>query len=106
MTTIDKLKVKPPSPAHIFAIGYDFFGNTFVAIRTRGHVDYIYGMFKGRELFGGHLDSIESWHVEGEKICFTCHPTKGNVVLVMGVPVVEISGPEAEAIIKSSCVNN
>lgn len=97
-----KLKIKPP-PGHDYAIGHDFFGNTFVAFKTRGHVDYIYGMFKGRELIGGHLDSIESWHKEGESVAFTDHPTKGNIVLVMGIPVKEITGSEADAIIHSVC---
>ena len=49
-------------PGQDYAVGHDFVGNTFVALRTRGHVDYIYGMFKGRELRGGHLEAIESWH--------------------------------------------
>lgn len=91
--------LKPPSKDHVYAIGHDFFGNTFVAYRTRGHVDYIYGMFKGRELRGGHLDAIESWHKEGEKLPFIGHPTKGNIVLVMEIPVREITGPEADEII-------
>ena len=97
-----KLKIKPPSSRHVYAIGHDIVGNTFVAYRTRGHVDYIYGMFKGRELIGGHLDSIESWHVEGEQVPFIEHPTKGNIVLVMGIPVKEITGPEADAIIAAA----
>jgi hypothetical protein len=96
---LSELKVKPPTGAHEFAVGHDLFGNTFVAFRTRGHVDYIYGMFKGKELVGGHLDSIESWHKDGEQLAFTDHPTKGNVVLVMGLPVKEITGPEADAIV-------
>ncbi len=99
-----KFKIKPPSAAHFYAIGHDIVGNTFVAIKTPHHVDYIYGMFKGRELRGGHLDSIESWHKEGEQVAFTDHPTKGNLVLVMGKPrigdVTEIVGPEADAIIE------
>ena len=94
-----KLKIKQPL-GHSFAIGHDIFGNTFVAIKTRGHVDYIYGMFKGRELTGGHLDAIESWHKEGEQVAFTHHPTKGNIVLVMGIPITEITGTEADAIIE------
>lgn len=97
-----KLKNKPPDGAHCYAIGHDIVGNTFVALKTRNHVDYIYGMFKGRELIGGHLDSIESWHKEGEQVAFTDHPHKGNIVLVMGKPrigdVTEITGPEADAI--------
>jgi len=96
MKTSD-LKIKP-KPGYEYAIGHDLFGNTFVAFRTRGHIDYIYGMFKGRELVGGHLDKIESWHKEGERVPFTDHPIKGNVVLVMGIPVREITGAEADAI--------
>jgi len=91
---------KPPTPNHIFGIGHDLFGNTFVVIRTRGYVDYVYGMFKGREARGGHLDRIESWHTEGEQVPFTHHPIKGNIVLVMGIPITEIVGPEADAIIE------
>ena len=96
--------IKAPSKNHCYAIGHDIFGNTFVAIKCGRHVDYIYGMFKGRELFGGHLDAIKSWHLEGEQVPFEGHPTKGRIVLVMGRPnvgdVQEISGEEAEAIIK------
>lgn len=91
--------IKPPSKDHQFAIGNDIMGNTFVAFKTRNHIDYIYGMFKGRELVGGHLDSIESWHKEGEQVLFVDHPIHGNIVLVMGHPVKEIIGSEAEAII-------
>lgn len=87
-------------PGQDYAIGHDLFGNTFVAFRTRGHVDYIYGMFKGRELRGGHLARIESWHREGEQIPFIEHPTKGNIVLVMGIPVREIVGKEADEIVE------
>jgi hypothetical protein len=94
------MKLKPPTGDHRFAVGRDLLGNTFVAFKTRDHVDYIYGMFKGRELTGGHLDHIESWHKEGERLPFTHHPTKGNIVLVMGIPIVEITGPEADAIIE------
>lgn len=97
---LTELKIKPPTGAHCYAIGHDIVGNTFVAIKTRGHVDYIYGMFKGRELCGGHLDAIESWHKEGEQVAFTDHPTKGNIVLVMGIPIKEITGPEADAIVE------
>ncbi len=88
-------------PGYVFAIGHDFFGNTFVAIKIGSHVDYIYGMFKGRELRGGHLDSIESWHKEGEQVPFIEHPTKGNIVLVMGIPIQEITGGEADKIIRA-----
>lgn len=99
-----KLKIKPPTAGHFYAIGHDIVGNAFVAIKTRGHVDYIYGMFKGRELRGGHLEAIESWHKEGEHVIFTDHPTKGNIVLVMGKPglgdVTEITGPEADAAVE------
>jgi len=99
-----KLKIKPPTPGHFYATGHDLFGNTFVAIKTRNHVDYIYGMFKGRELTGGHLDRIESWHKEGERLVFTDHPTKGNIILVIGEPrigeVTEITGPEADAAVE------
>lgn len=69
-------------------------------------MDYIYGMFKGKELLGAHLDEsrFESWHKEGEQVAFTDHPTKGNIVLVMGKPsigeVTEITGPEADAIVE------
>jgi len=95
MTKLTDLKVRPPSKNHVYAIGHDIVGNTFVALRTRGHIDYIYGMWKGRELRGGHLDNIESWHVEGEQVPFTDHPKHGNIVLVMGVPVREFVGAEA-----------
>ena len=99
-----KLKIKPPTPAHFYAWGRDLFGNTFIAIKTRNHVDYIYGMWKGKELVGGHLDSIESWHKEGERLVFTDHPTKGNIILVLGKPdvgsVTEIIGPEADAAVE------
>jgi hypothetical protein len=84
-----------------YAIGHDLFGNTFVAFKTHRHIDYVYGMFKGRELIGGHLDRIESWHHEGEQVAFTDHPTKGNIVLVMGIPVREITGPEADKIVEA-----
>jgi hypothetical protein len=93
---VKDLKLKPPTKDHVFAVGHDIVGNTFVAFRTRGHIDYVYGMFKGRELHGGHLDSIESWHKFGERLVFEGHPTKGNIILVMGIPVVEITGPEAD----------
>ena len=91
---------RQPTKAHKFAIGHDLIGNTFVALKVGSHVDYIYGMFKGRELRGGHLDSIESWHVEGEQVPFEDHPTKGYIVLVMGIPVREITGSEAKTIIE------
>ena len=91
---------QPRTKNHEYAIGHDFFGNTFVAFRTRGHVDYIYGMFKGRELRGGHLNNIESWHKEGEQVPFTDHPIHGKMVLVMGIPVKEITGKEAETVIE------
>jgi hypothetical protein len=90
--------LKPPSKLHEYGFGHDVVGNAFVAFRTRGHVDYIYGMFKGRELFGGHLDAIESWHKEGDQIALEGHPTKGDIVLVMGIPITEIIGPQAVAI--------
>lgn len=93
---------QPPSKLHQFAVGHDIAGNTFVAIKTGRHIDYIYGMFKGRELLGGHLEAIESWHKEGDKVPFLGHPTKGEVVLVMGLPIVEITGPEAKAIINQT----
>ena len=95
---LSELKIKPKAHQE-FAIGHDIIGNAFVAFRTRGHLDYIYGMFKGRELVGGHLNSIESWHTQGEQVAFTDHPIHGNIVLVMGVPVREIIGPEADAIV-------
>jgi len=91
--------MKQPSKNHQFALGYDILGNTFVALKVGQHVDYIYGMFKGRELRGGHLDRIESWHKEGEKIPLLGHPTKGDIVLVMGIPITEIVGAEAKAIV-------
>lgn len=94
-----KFKIKPPAGCE-YAIGRDIFGNTFVAFKTRGHLDYIYGMFKGRELTGGHFDAIESWHKEGEQVAFTDHPTKGSIVLVMGIPIQEITGPEAAGIVE------
>jgi hypothetical protein len=93
------MKIKPPSKHHTFAIGHDLFGNAFVAFRTRGHIDYIYGMFRGKELVGGHLEQIESWHKDGEKVVFTDHPIEGNIVLVMGIPVVEIVGAEADKMV-------
>lgn len=93
---LSELKVKP-EPWQDYAIGHDLLGSLFVAFRTRGHVDYIYGMFTGRELVGGHLDSIKSWHEEGEELIFTGHPKHGNIVLVMGIPVREIVGHEADA---------
>lgn len=96
--------IKPPTN-HEYAIGRDLFGNTFVAFRTRGHVDFIYGMFKGRELFGGHLDRIESWHKEGERVIFIDHPTKGNIILVMGIPITEIVGPEADQAVARELLN-
>jgi hypothetical protein len=89
------MKIKAP-PGHEYAIGRDLFGNTFVAFKTRRHTDYIYGMFKGRELVGGHLDSIISWHKEKERVVFSGHPTKGNIILVMGIPITEITGQEAD----------
>jgi hypothetical protein len=102
--------IAPPTHNHVFAIGHDIVGNTFVALLTRkgnrAHVDYIYGMFTGRELFGGHLDSIESWHEEGERIVFTDHPTKGNIVLVMGIPITEISGLDADKEVAAIIRNN
>ena len=91
--------IKPPSKNHVFGIGRDIAGNTSVILRVRGHYDYIYGMYKGREAIGGHLESIESWHVEGEQVLFTAHPIEDNIVLVMGVPVVVLKGDEADAII-------
>jgi hypothetical protein len=96
----------PPTASHQFATGHDIAGNTFVAFRSRNHVDYIYGMFKGRELLGGHLDSIETWHREGDQVAFTDHPTKGDIVLVMGIPVKEITGAEAAEILKQQASNN
>ena len=94
---------KPPTKNHIYAMGHDIIGNTFVAIKCGRHVDYIYGMFKGRELRGGHLDSIESWHREGEQVPLTGHPTHGDIVLELGKPTLdsvrEIIGDEAKAII-------
>lgn len=98
------LKIKPPSASHIYAFGHDIIGNAFVALRTRGHVDYIYGMFRGRELRGGHLDAIESWHKEGDEIILTGHPTKGNVVLVMAYPVREITGPAADLMVAEEII--
>jgi len=98
--------MKQPSKSHYYAIGHDIVGNTFVAIKIGRRMDYIYGMFKGRELTGGHLsdEKFESWHKEGEQVAFTDHPTKGNIVLVLGQPglgdVTEITGPEADAIIE------
>ena len=97
--------MKQPSKNHIYAIGHDIVGNTFVAIKVGRHMDYIYGMFKGKELTGGHMDEsrFDSWHKEGEQVPFDGHPTKGRIVLVMGKPrigdVQEITGDEAEAII-------
>lgn len=97
--------IKPPSRNHVFSFGHDIIGNTFVALKVGTHVDYIYGMFKGRELLGGHLDRIESWHIEGERLAFTDHPTKGNCVLVMGIPITEITGTEADAIVAKETAN-
>lgn len=98
--------MKQPSQNHRYAIGHDVVGNTFVAIKVGRHMDYIYGMFKGKELTGGHMDEsrFDSWHKEGEQVAFEGHPTKGRIVLVMGKPrigdVTEITGAEAEAIIE------
>lgn len=97
--------MKQPTKSHCYAIGHDPVGNTFVAIKVGRHMDYIYGMFKGRELTGGHLEekNFDSWHKEGEQVPFEGHPTKGTIVLVMGRTgpgdVQEISGDEAQAII-------
>lgn len=95
---ISKLKVKPPTGQHRFAIGRDLIGNTFVAYRAHNFMFYIYGMFKGRELVGGHLDNIISWHVLGERVPFGGHPKHGNIILVMGDTVQEIIGPEADEV--------
>lgn len=91
--------IKQPTRHHQFALARDFFGNAAVIIKTGQHFDYIYGMFKGREARGGHLEGIESWHLEGEKVALTGHPTKGDIVLVMGIPITEITGDEAKKII-------
>ena len=91
--------IKPPCGCK-FATGHDIFGNTFVAYKSGRHIDYIYGMFKGKEMVGGHLDRIEDWHRQGDRVVFTDHPTKGNIVLVMGIPVTEITGPEADEAVR------
>lgn len=104
--------MKQPSKNHIYAIGHDIIGNTFVAIKVGRHMDYIYGMFKGRELTGAHLDEekFESWHKEGEQVQFSDHPIEGNIVLVMGKPgigdVTEIKGDEADRIIEQAIAAN
>jgi len=109
-TITSKPRVKAPTKNHVYAIGHDLLGNTFVAIKCGRHVDYIYGMFKGRELLGGHLDRIESWHLEGEQVPFTGHPIKGDIVLELGKPTIdnvrEITGEEAKAIIARMAESN
>lgn len=104
--------MKQPSKNHCYAIGHDIIGNTFVAIKVGRHMDYIYGMWKGKELTGGHLEekNFDSWHKEGEQVPFEGHPTLGNIVLELGNPgpadVKVISGPEAEAIIAKMAEKN
>lgn len=93
---IERFKVKPPSRQHTFALFRDLFGNTQVAYRGHGWMVCIYGMFKGRELRGAFFDMVYSWHTEGERVPFWGHPIHGNIILIMGHPVIEIKGPEAD----------
>lgn len=97
--------MKQPDKSHPYALVRDPFGNAGVVIKIGGHIDYIYGMFKGRETTRRDDEFFESWHKEGEQVPLLGHPTKGDVVLVMGYPgpgdVQELSGPEAKAIIES-----
>ena len=93
--------MKQPTKAHYYALTRDPFGNAGIAIKVGRHMDYIYGMFKGRELTGGHLQdkNFEGWYREGDKLPLIGHPTLGDVVLVLGSPgpgdVQELTGDEA-----------
>jgi hypothetical protein len=72
-----------------------------IVYASRGHLDYVYGMFKGKETFRRDDKLVESWHAEGEQVPFTGHPTKGTIVLIMDLPDVrEVTGEEAKAMIE------
>lgn len=90
--------MKQPSPSHNFALVRDLFGHAGIVIKTRNHIDYVYGLFKGRECHRRDDEYFEEWFKEGDELPLLSHPTKGDIVLVMGIPVREITGDEAAAI--------
>lgn len=90
--------MKQPSKHHQFGFSRDIAGNAGIVFKTRNHTDWIYGMFKGRETLRGD-DTVEQWLKEGELLPLLGHPHKGDIVLKMGIPIQEITGAEAKAII-------
>jgi len=93
--------MKQPTKRHQFALVRDPLGNVGIVIKIGRHIDYIYGLFKGRELLRRDDEFFEEWYLEGASVPLLEHPIKGDIVLVMGIPVVEIEGEEARKIIKA-----
>lgn len=91
--------MKRPSKNHEFALVRDFFGNAGIVLKTARHIDYVYGLYKGRECLRRDDDYFEEWYKDGEIVPLLGHPTKGDIVLVMGIPITEITGDKAAEMI-------